>query len=781
MRLSEWRRVANKIGKMDRRELTDRARQEFRKRWDTLCAHLGKDLATNTLANEPPAEGVFFFDHTRVGEILELLGQRTPHQVAHIVAKSERILAHRFDLLGFEDLDYGKRIDWHLDAVHTKRAPLKPFYAIKYLDFDEVGDSKVIWELNRHQHLVTLAKAYRLTNDRRFAVELFAQWQGWNSANPYPFGINWASSLEVGFRSLSWIWVYHLLAGTEALPAGFRREWLRAQSLNGRHLERYLSTYFSPNTHLLGEAVALFFLGVLCPELPRAPHWRALGWQIILREAHRQVLHDGMHFEHSTYYHVYAVDFLLHATILATLNSVDVPVELERTIEKMLNALFLLCQACPPPMFGDDDGGRVFDPARNKAEHLRDPLAAGAILFQRGDFKSLLRIPTEESIWLLGAAGLERCDALEPKLTPPSSSALPVAGIFSLRNQRGNLTVRSGPAAGHSRGHDHADGLSICLDSKGKPLLLDPGTYEYVGAGGERNVFRGTAMHNTLRVDGKDQCEPNGPFSWKQQFHASVEVWLQGENFDLFTGSHDGYQRLSPPVRHRRWVVGLKSGIFLVRDLVEGKGVHQLDVSWHLGPDLVVHGENVFRVKDTIQGLGLLPQDNHDWSFSVHRGPCSPVYGKQSSAIVLNYGKRASLPSEFVSVLIPFEDIATNPGRITRSEDNGDSGNVSAYQYESADLKHSLYFPSAIGAWKSGPISSDAEFVCVSARRDGTPIVVIFCYGKYVQIAGFREFRTTGKVERFEWTPSGVSCSDSREAELAAEQFIQPEPAEHPE
>ena len=62
----------------------------------------------------------------------------------------------------------GLEIDWHCDRVHGKRAPRKPWFRMKYLDFAEVGDSKVTWELNRHQHLVTLAKAYRLTGDQKF-------------------------------------------------------------------------------------------------------------------------------------------------------------------------------------------------------------------------------------------------------------------------------------------------------------------------------------------------------------------------------------------------------------------------------------------------------------------------------------------------------------------------------------------------------------------------------------------------------------------------------------
>src|SRR5208283_4867807 len=103
--------------------------------------------------------------------------------------------------------------------------------------------------------------------------ELIAQWRAWINANPYPMGINWGSTLEVAFRSLSWIWVDHLLAGTaERTPEyeHFRSELLPALAFHGRYIERYLSAYFSPNTHLLGEAVALFFLGTLYPQMPGA-------------------------------------------------------------------------------------------------------------------------------------------------------------------------------------------------------------------------------------------------------------------------------------------------------------------------------------------------------------------------------------------------------------------------------------------------------------------------------------------------------------------------------
>src|SRR5256885_6725228 len=381
--------IFDKLRNMDRREFLDRSRQELSKRADAMLPALGYDFAKRAQLSSSAKRGKFFFTSDQVEQLLNLIRERLPQQSNEIIERANRICAHRFNLLGYNDIDYGKEINWHLDAVHQKVAPRKPFRRLHYLDFAEVGDSKITWELNRHQHLITLVKAYRLSGDDRFASEIVAQWRSWHAQNPYPIGINWASSLEVAFRGLSWIWVHELFDGTKFFTAAFHAEYLHAQALNGRHIERYLSTYFSPNTHLLGEAVGLFFLGTMCPELHGADRWKSQGWQIVLQQSERQVNPDGMHFEQSIYYHVYALDLFLHAALLALANGMELPPEFEHTIERMLNALFRIGRGGSPPRFGDDDGGRLFDAARNKDEHLLDPLAVGAALFGRGDFKTM--------------------------------------------------------------------------------------------------------------------------------------------------------------------------------------------------------------------------------------------------------------------------------------------------------------------------------------------------------------------------------------------------------
>jgi hypothetical protein len=738
-----WVRLTSMSGD----ELLDRVRQHLHARVDGWKYGLGSDFKIRPRRVDPhKAKPQFFFSADEVPGLCQLLKERLPKQAQEIVDRAQRISRHQLDLLGFTNLDYGPEIDWHSDRVHGKRAPRRPFHQIRYLDFAEVGDAKITWELNRHQQLVTLAKAYRLTGDERFAAEIFNQWEHWHKENPYPIGINWASSLEVAFRSLSWLWTRFLLEDCPVAPPAFQREWTQALGVSGRHIERYLSTYFSPNTHLLGEAVALFSIGTLCPELPSAARWKQRGWDIVVREAERQVRGDGFHFEQSTYYHVYALDLFLHARILAVKNRIAVPAVLDAKLEKMLTALFLLSRAGPPPAFGDDDGGRVFDPSRNRSRDMLDPLATGAVLFWRGDFKALVGDVREETLWLLGQEGIAEFDTLPAAKPPCASVAFPDSGFCVMtQSAEAQLVVDAGPQGEATAGHGHADALSVCLTSKGGPLLIDPGTCEYVGDGDERDKFRGTAAHNTLRIDELDQADPNGPFAWTSLPAVAVERWIAGENFDLFVGSHNAYSRLPSPVLVRRWVFSRKGSFWFVRDRVEGEGQHRLELSWHLAPDLTGQDGTTFLSADRTRGLALLTEEGHVWSQEIFPGVWSPAYGQRQPAPVLHFSTMAPLPSEFVTLLLPLSAGKWETGRLTRI--SGESESVCGYRYRDAEGEHSLFFALRRGPWRFGNWGSDAEFLYWHVGRDSRSLVL--CGGTYLDVAGQRlvSLQTTAHCE----------------------------------
>jgi hypothetical protein len=336
-------------------------------------------------------------------------------------------------------------------------------------------------------------------------------------------------------------------------------------------------------------------------------------------------------------------------------------------------------------------------------------------------------------MWLLGVEGARRWDSLEATPVNMDSAALTAAGFYLLTAARpaAQLVVHAGPQGTQSGGHSHADALSVCLQSQGRSVLLDPGTFEYVGEGGDRDLFRSTAMHNTLRVDGANQAETATPFSWKRLTQSRVEQWIRGKDFDLLVASHDGYTRLVSPVTHRRWVLSLKNGVYLVRDLVEGEGQHHLDISWHLGPDLELLRENVFRVKGASQGLAILPAQGQSWLEDVRKEDWSPVYGQKAPMTVLSFSNTATVPAEFAVLLVTLEEADRKPGSLVRIVGLERDSGVSAFRYLSEEAEYSFFFSESGKPWRQGMVSSDAGFVCWSEKPSQ---MLILCNGSYAAI-----------------------------------------------
>ena len=153
----------------------------------------------------------------------------------------------------------------------------------------------------------------------------------------------------------------------------------------------------------------------------------------------------------------------------------------------------------------------MFDGHRNRAEHMLDPLATGAELFDRGDFKRLSGGLREETLWLLGTRGAQTFDSIPDQLPSSESAAFRDSGLYVMNAADRQIVIDAGPLGAGSGGHGHADALSICVSDNDGPVLVDSGTFEYVGNGPARDQYRGTSAHNTVTMDGASQSEPRGP------------------------------------------------------------------------------------------------------------------------------------------------------------------------------------------------------------------------------------------------------------------------------
>ena len=442
-----------------------------------------------------------------------------------------------------------------------------------YLD-PACGDHKIIWELNRHQHFLALGRAWWLAGHRPARATFVRHLASWMDANPPLVGINWASMLELALRSLSWIWALELFV--EPAAGDDPRDdqpidahpWLVDLLLGldrQLHLvEQNLSTYFSPNTHLLGEALALYVAGRTLPELRRAPAWAELGRRILIEEMSRQISPDGGHVERSFHYHRYTLDFYLLALAVARLTGDDTRPFAEAARRLARFARTIADDRGHLARIGDDDGGQLFPICGRDSADASDTLALAAWLL--GDPSLAVGPAPEETAWMSGGAAA--IAVARRTATPIPSTTLGDSGYTVCRTGRGDhLVLDTGPHGYLNGGHAHADALSMTLTVAGRPLLVDPGTACYTIDPSRRDRFRSTRLHNTLVLDGREQSEPAGPFHWASAAAGSRLAWCTSPGFDYVEGTHDGYA----PLVHRRAVFS-RPGCWIVADRVLGDG-----------------------------------------------------------------------------------------------------------------------------------------------------------------------------------------------------------------
>ena len=271
-----------------------------------------------------------------------------------------------------------------------------------------VGDSKVPWELNRHQWLVRLGQAYRLTGERRYHDAWVRTVRHWIIANPRGRGIAWASSLEVALRLISWLWALHLFADRAGEPDPLHGEIRGPLVEHARHTERYLSYYYAPNTHLTGEALALLYAGLTLPHERGARRWRDLGMRILVQECERQIAPDGVYYEQSTCYQRYTAEIYLHAMILAAGHGLDFPPGVPRRIQSLIDHLLWVCSPDGTmPRFGDADGGWLMPLSGRRPDDGAGVFSTAAAWFGRPDYATAAgEAPAPETLWLLGDAGI---------------------------------------------------------------------------------------------------------------------------------------------------------------------------------------------------------------------------------------------------------------------------------------------------------------------------------------------------------------------------------------
>ncbi len=518
-------------------------------------------------------------------------GKNVPWNPQLAVDEAERILngeikyfAHEFQKTGFPP-------EWHRDPITGIKLDSTKHWS-QLSDEGEV-DIKFIWEASRFSFVYTLARAYAFNQDERYAESFWQLIEFWAESNPPNTGSNWMDGQEAALRLMAWTFgLYAFLNSPSTTPQRIANITVYIAA----HAQRIYSNtdfaVFTRGNHSISEALGLWMVGLLFPELKDSEKYLSFGRMSLEREVLQQIFPDGSYSMYSLNYHRFVLQMVLYAIRLGELNDSPLPDSIYRVANLSVDYLSQLIdpQTGQMPVYGSNDGALVL-PLNNcdftdyrPVMQLGSFLIKGKRLFESGAWD-------EDLYWLCGSeSSITKVDVPEQ-----SNQSFSNGGVYILHNAHSKAVVR---CTNFQERPSHADQLHMDLWWRGNNIACDAGTYLYSGDDIWRNGLAHTSAHNTVSVDSKDQMKMVSRFTWVD--------WAQGKVLEQdgkhWQGEHDGYTHLPDPLTHKRTVLMLDDDRWIVVDHLKGKRLHHYALHW-----LFCDGEFAVQQLAAAHGLRLVP------------------------------------------------------------------------------------------------------------------------------------------------------------------------------
>lgn len=463
---------------------------------------------------------------------------------------------------------------------------------------DPFGERISMDRFNYHsfEWVSELIQAFKLTQKEEYLRQAKELTKKWISECLYLERLerNWDDHVTA-LRAIVLCQLWEALRGYESHGSSFMTDLFTAIV---RHAEKLTNELFyrPEHNHGVTQAYALLVIGLLFSIHSRAERWKELGRTRLEEQMSKNISPEGIHREHSPYYHFYVFRQFFYAYHFAAAYGVSFSKGFTDRLYAMLSSgAYLLKPNGTLPALGDTS---VNSPILvEKSERHEWPV---------GSANNFLYSSTQ------GVEG-------SPPVVP--SVVYPEGGYAFLRSGWGTKegfkeerflafrlsTIKSS--------HIHRDVFSFELYAYGDDLIVDSGG-PFAYGHPLREFFLSTAAHNTVVADRQDQQVGEG----------QLLRWSTGDEYDLIDAQHQNY----PGIIHRRAIIFVRPRYFIILDRLESESSHDYSQLFHLNPILqvILNGHAVSTVNPSGGAtVKIIPLLKEDLGVSLQRGVFTPRQG----------------------------------------------------------------------------------------------------------------------------------------------------------
>lgn len=456
-------------------------------------------------------------------------------QALEVVRFNNLKINEQYTCLGFGVLEKSKYSDWYYDDFHNYRFPFIKSKNIDYVSTKREYDVKVVWEKSRLQFALRQSIRYRLGQGIEFRHCALNLLESWFCKNPFGYGPNWISSMEVAIRGLNIYLTYLLLFET---LNNNEKDLIHSSLLDHYIHLKYLPEFSDVNgNHYLFTLIGKAVLGRIFGQ----------DREGVIREIEKEIDSQfdktGAQFEYSPSYSRFCLEGI--QVLLFFIEDTSIKVKFTSLVSSLVQYTY----QNKIVEYGDYDDGSIFDYDQDFTlmNLFSDEYVHGCLY--------PIKMPEHEQ----GNCGV-------------------YGNIAYLKCYNHFVTIRFGePGLNGRASHDHDDVLSLRLFLSGKEILKEFGTPSYSYDTVLRERCLSSLSHNVVQVGRNERFEP---------VQGSVVKTVRGLPSADLIQVKDGFLEVNYVQNLARRTVIIKRSVEVLRDSVrvvdlleEGEEITQF---WHL-------------------------------------------------------------------------------------------------------------------------------------------------------------------------------------------------------